>query len=582
MSDLTLFRNAFHRYRYYLSLLTYIIMFPFYSVDVPGDIVCAGQNSVLSCTCRLLRESGLASLLDECRGRKTLFAPTNRAWNRLFGQCPTGGFGGNRLLEFFPNSRIVDADRAVVADESADGGRGLQQQQDNFGLRSIMGYHIVNKVIPFTQLSCGDDILMSRAGTSETRCRRNFPFAQQGTCNTEANLPNFTKTYSASNGEIYSVDNVLIPSPDGTLAGCTDIVNGQCSTNPRCNNRNNCENRDECSGDWLPNDTNNIINNGNSCCRRSNIINNDQCSSNARCDTRNNCNNRSECSGDWLPTGNNNINNSNDFCCRRNNIINNDQCSAIQRCSTNKNVCEDRNGCFGNWLPNGRNGYCANRQGNIQRPDPSPKCDTRFNCNNRIECSGIWVQNDNNDNNNNGDACCYRRFEFDQPFFGNCVCGNGQCVNQIRFKYTSKKCDKEETQNEDNRLPTFCRDFSANPPKRIPANPPRPTYKVYECGVTTFPELDVRGDQQLPEGDGTVFTLAFGIECLPKCITIEIRRKNTGKDPNEITQRFNINTGFNNNIINNCQNESNLLDVDQVYGAFETVNNDNAFNCRDF
>jgi len=351
----------------------------------------------------------------------------------------------------------------------------------------LMGYHIVNRVIPYTQLSCGDDrsIQMIRAGTSETQCRRNSPFAQQGTspfaqqgtCNTEANLPTFTNTFSASNGGIYSVDNVLIPSPDGTLAGCTGIINGQCS--------------------------------------------------------------------------------------------------AIQRCNTDRNACEDRDGCFGNWFPNGRNGYCANREGNIQRPDPNPRCETRDNCVRRNECSGVWVQNDNSDNNNNRDGCCYRPFEFDPPFFNNCVCDDNQCVNRIRFKYTREQQCDDETQPNDNLRSNYCEDIGNNPV--VNREPPRPTYKVFECGVD-FPELVVRGEQELPRGDDTVI-LDIGDACLPNCITIEIRSRNQGQNANRITQRFNINTGFNENDSSNCEN---VLVRNQDYGAFETVNNNNAFNCRDF
>lgn len=273
---------------------------------------------------------------------------------------------------------------------------------------------------------------MSRAGTSETRCRRNSPFAQQGTCNTEANLPTFINAFSASNGGIYSVDNVLIPSPDGTLAGCTGIINGQCSTNNRCNTRNNCESREECSGDWLPTDTNNI-------------------------------------------------NNNNNFCCRRKDNIN------------------------------------------------------------------------------------------------NCVCDNNQCVNQIRFKYTRRECDNGETQSTDNRRSNYCEDIFPNP--RTNRDPPRPTYKVYECGVTDFPEIDVVGDQQLPRDRDDTVILDVGPACLPNCITIEIRERNQNPNPNRITQRFNINTGFNDNDSSNCEN---VLVRNQDYGAFETVNNNNAFNCRDF
>ena len=496
-------------------------MCPFYSIDIPGDIICAGQNSIFSCTCRLLRESGFASLLDECDGRRTLFAPTNQAWNRLFGQCPTRRFGDNRLFatgnqavananqvaqggvetanqavqnaQATANQAVQNAqatanqaaqigiDAANQAVENA-GGRGLQQPQDNSGLRRLIGYHIVDRVIPFTQLSCGDDrsIQMSRAGTSETRCRRNSPFAQQGTCNTEANLPTFINAFSASNGGIYSVDNVLIPSPDGTLAGCTGIINGQCSTNNRCNTRNKCETRDECSGDWLSN-------NGNACCRRENIINNGQCSTNNRCNTRNNCESRDECSGDWLPTDTNNINNNNNFCCRRNTII--------------------------------------------------------------------------NDN------------------FFNCVCDDNQCVNQIRFKYTRRECDNGETQSNDNRRSNYCEDIFPNPRTDRNPNPPRPTYKVYECGVTDFPEIDVVGDQQLPRDRDDTVILDVGPACLPNCITIEIRERNQNPNPNRITQRFNINTGFNDNVSSNCEN---VLVRNQDYGAFETVNNNNAFNCRNF
>jgi len=490
---------------YHVSFLFCILLTNF---DIPGDIVCAAQNSnVFSCTCRVLRQSGFASLLDQCGGRNTLFAPTNTAWNRLLGGCPTGGFFGNNNnilppgLEFFPNSRTVDVDRgddivddltnetdteAVVADESADGGRALQQQQNNNVLRTIMGYHIVNRVIPFTQLSCGDDrsIQMRRGGTSETRCQTNTPFAQQGTCNSEANLPKFINVIPASNGGIYSVNNVLIPSPDGTVAGCTGI-NGQCSTNPRCNTQSNCEDREECSGDWLPN-------NGNACCRRRNIIN---------------------------------------------------QCSNIQRCNTNQNRCENREECSGNWLPNG-----------------------------------------STNNNNNGDACC-SRFGIDpETRFDNCVCGNqNQCVNQIRFRYTGEVCPGN-TQDNNSLQFNYCEDrdnLPNNPPENIPPGPPRPTYKVFSCG-TDFQELDVQGEQQFPQGEGSAFNLNFRNRCLPECITIEIRTKNMGPNANTVTQRFNINTGINSNG-DNCEGPNrNLLERNTVYGAFRTVNNGDYATCRNF
>lgn len=46
-----------------------------------------------------------------------------------------------------------------------------------------------------------------------------------------------------------------------------------------------------------------------------------------------------------------------------------------------------------------------------------------------------------------------------------------------------------------------------------------------------------------------------------------------------VARTFNINTGFNDNDSSNCEN---VLVRNQDYGAFKTVDNNNAFDCRDF
>ena len=178
-----------------------------------------------------------------------------------------------------------------------------------------------------------------------------------------------------------------------------------------------------------------------------------------------------------------------------------------------------------------------------------------------------------------GGGCCLFIHNFVDFLFlygGGCSCVSSTLGDRW-FKYTRRECDNEETQSTDSLRSNYCEDIFPNP--RADRNPPRPTYKVYECGVTDFPELVVRGDQQLPRGADTEFILDFGPACLPNCITIKIRSINQGQNPNRITQRFNVNTGFNDNDSSNCEN---VLVRNQDYGAFETVNNNNAFNCRDF
>mmetsp|Transcript_2215 Transcript_2215/g.4730 ORF Transcript_2215/g.4730 Transcript_2215/m.4730 type:complete len:151 (+) Transcript_2215:1-453(+) len=103
-------------------------------------------------------------------------------------------------------------------------------------LRDILQYHIAPNVFRIRDLSCSGsarNVRMLRFGTSRTRCVGRFPNAQSGTCNSARNLPRFAQTnILASNGIMHIVNNVLIPSPDGTTAGCGLLVSRRPTPNP--------------------------------------------------------------------------------------------------------------------------------------------------------------------------------------------------------------------------------------------------------------------------------------------------------------------------------------------------------------
>jgi len=99
--------------------------------------------------------------------------------------------------------------------------------RENF-LRAVFSYHVTSPNLYRAQdLSCiGRQrfIQMMQRGTSETQCQNAIPFGQRGTCNAEASTPRFEQiNIFTANGIIHVMNNVLIPSPDGTVEGC-DLI----------------------------------------------------------------------------------------------------------------------------------------------------------------------------------------------------------------------------------------------------------------------------------------------------------------------------------------------------------------------
>ena len=191
------------------------------------------------------------------------------AWNRFGVIDATFFFDNVNALEgalgllFVPVGRTLtidyndtdenEIDAGEEAEDHENGTRLLQAESAIVTLKRIMNYHLVNSAIAFNQLSCTGNnrfIQMRRAGSSETRCRINTAYAQKGTCNTESNLPRFiNRDILTANGNIHSIDRLMLPSSDDTIEGCNN--NGRCygfcnastCSSPECRGCDVCQNR---------------------------------------------------------------------------------------------------------------------------------------------------------------------------------------------------------------------------------------------------------------------------------------------------------------------------------------------------
>jgi hypothetical protein len=146
--------------------------------------------------------------------------------------------GGRTLTIDYNDTDENEIDAGEEAEDHENGTRLLQAGSAIVTLKRIMNYHLVNSAIAFNQLSCTGNnrfIQMRRAGRSETRCRINTAYAQKGTCNTESNLPRFiNRDILTANGNIHSIDRIMLPSPDDTIEGCNNNGPGTCMCNTGC------------------------------------------------------------------------------------------------------------------------------------------------------------------------------------------------------------------------------------------------------------------------------------------------------------------------------------------------------------
>jgi len=159
----------------------------------------------------------LVDLLSDPDQSLTIFAPNNAAFDTFL-----SGF----TKEFFKDESNFDS--LLIPD-------GDQNDFEERFLNALLQYHTTPNLFRERDLSCtGQDrfVRMDLQGTSETVCDDNGNIlGQRGTCilQTASNgrqiIPNFVRTdITLSNGIIHIVNNVLIPSPDLSNAGCSDIT----------------------------------------------------------------------------------------------------------------------------------------------------------------------------------------------------------------------------------------------------------------------------------------------------------------------------------------------------------------------
>lgn len=180
------------------------------------DIICAPFNSnVLGDLCNEVNERGLNELLDDCNRRLTLFAPNNAAFSTFFDYFNDAFFSDPTN---FPLEPIGD----IILDPNA---RRLDEADEDFEqslMSDILGYHLLNGVFRVQNLECDGSVNMLQRGATTTKCENGARVRQVGTCN--GLQPNFAQTdIVAANGIIHVLTQVLIPSPDNTVAGCADI-----------------------------------------------------------------------------------------------------------------------------------------------------------------------------------------------------------------------------------------------------------------------------------------------------------------------------------------------------------------------
>lgn len=194
------------------------------------DVVCAGFNSnVLGDLCTEIRARGLEPLFRDCNRRLTLFAPNNGAWARFFDYFNDRFFSDRLNFELLPiGDEIVlrPNQRNLEQEESMEKeGRNLQDVDENFRQRflsQVLGYHTSNGIRRVESLVCDGQLAMISRGLTVTECNEGAYVSQRGTCNGLS--PTFSQAnIVAANGIIHVIDQVMIPSPDGTTEACNDI-----------------------------------------------------------------------------------------------------------------------------------------------------------------------------------------------------------------------------------------------------------------------------------------------------------------------------------------------------------------------
>lgn len=194
------------------------------------DIICAASNAnVLGELCTEVQAQGLQSTLEDCNRRLTIFAPINTAFDTFFNYFNDAFFSD-------PSNYPLQSIGDIVLDPSTiPSNRELQVNEDfrNSLVEHVLAYHIVNGIVTRSDLEClgtGRFINMLSLGTTETKCdiqAQGSLIGQSGTCN----APDFTPLFGqvdiqTGNGIMHVITQVMLPSPNATIAGCDLIGEG--------------------------------------------------------------------------------------------------------------------------------------------------------------------------------------------------------------------------------------------------------------------------------------------------------------------------------------------------------------------
>lgn len=192
------------------------------------DIICAPANgNVLGDLCTEVQDLGLQALLDDCTRRLTIFAPINQAFSTFFNYFNDNFFSDTSNYPLLSFGDIVRSGTRK--------GRNLDEDEKyrDKVVEDILRYHVIHDIVRRDDLEClgsGRFINMLARGTTETKCD---PLAlgslvgQSGTCNAPTALPLFSQMdIFAGNGIMHVITNVMLPSPNNTIAGCDLIGDG--------------------------------------------------------------------------------------------------------------------------------------------------------------------------------------------------------------------------------------------------------------------------------------------------------------------------------------------------------------------
>jgi len=135
--------------------------------------------------------------------------------------------------------------------------------------------------------------------------------------------------------------------------------------------------------------------------------------------------------------------------------------------------------------------------------------------------------------------------------YGSCKKKQQQCINQLKFKYVEKKCDKNKTQDNDKKMINYCKDVGAADLK-APVD-----YNVKACnnGSKNLNLIGGKTEIKIEKKDDPVTLELEKKQCLPDCVLVSITKSS------KIEQEFNIDT--------RCDGDQ--LGSGNNYGAFKYV-----------